>query len=370
MAVPQPANTVQEDLLERVLAREVRETPWLDRSAARSLLNCNGFPLPWKGRWQYSDFLALVDDALSLDGTCDALEASQDVEVRRLDQQVTGLQKVELGSSDGVGEFPLIDINGLLFRSGSKILATTTTGRVKVSDASGSVDRHLATVEPNANLTVEETFQAGNRVTLCHVRDNAKLEYELTMPQGEGIGYHCLVVWLAEGSTFDLHLASKGATVRRNDVIVNVIGERATATLSGGWFVDGSDHLDSQVYMNHRIGGSHSEQSFHGVVDDRARSVFSGFIHIDRNASATEAHLTNRNISLSAQARAHAQPELEIYTDDVICSHGATTGYLDADSLFMLRSRGIGEESARAMLTKGFLRQVVHSNGGSALLNL
>ena len=122
--------------------------------------------------------------------------------------------------------------------------------------------------------------------------------------------------------------------------------------------------------MNHRVGNTHSEQSFHGVVDDRARSAFSGFICIDRDANASEAHLTNRNIALSPLARAHTQPELEIYTDDVICSHGATTGYLDADSLFMLRTRGIDEESARSMLTKGFLRQVVHSEGGTSLLNL
>ena len=370
MAVPQPANTLQGDLLERVLAHEVQETPWLDRSTSKSLLNCNGFPFPWKGRWQYSDFRALVEDALSLEGAHNALQSSHDVDVRRFDQPETEAQTMAFGSSDGVGDFPLIDINGVLFRSGTKLSSIAKTGSVKVNDANGSVDRHLVSIEQDAGMTVEETFKTGNRVVLCHVRDNAKLEYELTMPHGEGIGYHCLVVWLAKGSTFELHLASKGAQVRRNDVIVNVVGENANATLSGGWFVDGSDHLDSQVYMNHRVGGSHSEQSFHGVVDDRARSVFSGFIHIDRNASATEAHLTNRNIALSTQARAHAQPELEIYTDDVICSHGATTGHLDDDSLFLLRSRGIGEESARAMLTKGFLRQVVHSEGGTSLLNL
>ncbi len=370
MTVAQAAGSTHGDLLNRVLAQEVRETPWLDRTPSRTALNSNGFPLPWKGRWQYSDFLTLVEGALELSETRDSLESSHDVEVRRLDQPENGGQLVELGSSDSLGDFPLLDINGLLFRSGTKLLATTKTAHASVSDAAGSVDRHLMSVAQNACLNVEEKFESGNRISLCHLRDDATLNYELTMPQNEGVGYHCLVVWLAEGSTLNLHLASKGSKIRRNDVIVNVMGERARATLSGGWLVDGNDHLDTQVYMNHRVGNSHSEQSFHGVVDDRARSVFSGFIRIDRGASESEAHLTNRNIALSPQSRAHAQPELEIYTDDVICSHGATTGQLDDDSLFLMRSRGINEESARAMLTKGFLRQVVHSEGGTSLLDL
>lgn len=370
MEVPQPASSTHGDLLNQVFAQEVRDTPWLDRSVSRTALNSKGFPLPWKGRWQYSDFLTLVEGALALSQATDSLESCQDVEVRRLDQPAASAEKLALGSSDGVGEFPLIDINGLLFRSGTNLCVTTTSARATVSDATGSVDRHLVSIAQNASLHLEEQFESGNRVLLCDLRQDATLNYELTMPHNEGVGYHCLVVWLAEGSTLNLHLASKGSKIRRNDVVVNVMGERANANLSGGWLVDGGDHLDTQVYMNHRVGNSHSEQSFHGVVDDRARSVFSGFIRIDRGASASEAHLTNRNIALSPQSRALAQPELEIYTDDVICSHGATTGQLDDDSLFMLRSRGIAEESARAMLTKGFLRQVVHSEGGTSLLNL
>ena len=370
MPVAQAAGSMHGDLLSRVLAQEVCETPWLDRTASRTALNSNGFPMPWKGRWQYSDFLTLVDGALDLSEAGDSLASCHDVEVTQLAHPENGAQRDELGSSEGVGDFPLIDINGLLFRSGTKLLATAKTARASISDASGSVDRHLVSITQNASLQVEEGFESGNRVVMCHLHEDASLDYEITMPQNEGIGYHCLVVWLAEGSSLNLHLASKGSQIRRNDVIVNVMGERANATLSGGWLVSGSDHLDTQVYMNHRVGNSHSEQSFHGVVDDRARSVFSGFIRIDRGASASEAHLTNRNIALSPQARAHAQPELEIYTDDVICSHGATTGQLDDDSLFLMRSRGVAEEAARAMLTKGFLRQVVHSEGGTSLLDL
>ena len=370
MAVTQTAVAAQGDLLNRLLEKEVQETPWLDRSASRSKLNCAGLPMPWKGRWQYTDFQALVEDALTLDGSEDALQACDGIEVNRLDQPSSEAQAIDPNTNEVVSEFPLVDVNGLLFRSGTKLDTTAQSARLSITDATGSVDRHLISVAEDANLQVEESFRSGNRVTLCYVRQNATLEYELTMPRSEKLGYHCIVVWLAKDSSLKLHLASKGSQIRRNDVIVNTIGKNASATLSGGWLVDERDHLDTQVYMNHRVGSTHSEQSFHGVVDDRARSVFSGFIRIDRDASASEAHLTNRNIALSPLARAHAQPELEIYTDDVICSHGATTGHLDADSLFMMRSRGIDEDSARAMLTKGFLRQVVHSEGGTSLLQL
>lgn len=370
MAITQSAKAVDGDLLTRVLAQEVRETPWLDRSASRDLLQHTRFPYPRKGRWQYSDFRAIVEDTLTLTKASDTLDSSHGVEVQRLDQATGSARVTELGSSDGVGDFPLIDINGLLFRSGTCVAATAKSSRITLSASARTVDRHLVTISQDGSLEVEDRFESGNRVLLCDVQDGATLNYELTMPQDDGIGYHCLVVWLAEGSSFNLNLASRGSHIRRNDVIVNVIGKSAQATLSGGWLVNGNDHLDTQVYMNHRVGDSRSEQSFHGVVDDRGRGVFSGFIRIDRDASASEAHLTNRNIALSPQARAHAQPELEIYTDDVICSHGATTGHLDGDSLFLLRSRGISFQSARAMLTKGFLRQVIHSEGGTSLLEL
>lgn len=370
MAALQSADTVRTELLSRVLAEEVMDMPWLDRSSARSVLREHGLPFPGKGRWQYSDLRALVEDAMTLDDAHEALGSVQNVEIRHLDRRASDAQMIELGSSDGVGELPLIDVNGLLFRSGTKLLADGNASRVAISDATGSVDRHLVSVVQDATLQLDERFESGNRVVLCRVRDSATLNYDLTMPSTDGVGYHCLVVWLAEGSTLNLHLASQGAQIRRSDIIVNVMGRNASATLSGGWLIENRDHLDTQVYVNHRIGQSRSEQSFHGVVDDQARSTFSGFIRIERDANETEAHLTNRNIALSPQARAHAQPELEIYTDDVICSHGATTGQLDDDSLFLLRARGIGEQSARAMLTKGFLRQVIHSESGTALLSL
>ena len=370
MAATLTANEARGDLLKRVFAQEVQETPWLDRSNSRSELNGGGLPMPWKGRWQFTDFQALVEDALTLNSTSDALQSCDGIEVRHLDQPASDALTIQSGSSDSLDRYPLIAINGLLFRSGVKLNTTARDARATISDSTGSADRHLMTVAQNTNLHVEESFQCGNRVSLCYVRENATLEYELTMPKDERLGYHSIVAWLAEGSTLKLHLASKGSRIRRNDVIVNVVGKNASATLSGGWLVDDRDHLDTQVYMNHRVGSTHSEQSFHGVVDDRARSAFSGYICIDRDASASEAHLTNRNIALSPLARAHAQPVLEIYTDDVICSHGATTGHLDDDSLFMMRSRGINEASARAMLTKGFLRQVVHSEAGTSLLQL
>ena len=370
MVATQTATVANGELLTRVLAQEVRVTPWLDRSKTRSTLNSVGLPIPWKGRWQYSDFRALVEDALTLEASEDALQSCDGVDVSHLNRPTSSAQKIELDSSDSLGDFPLIGVNGLLFNSGTKLDTSEQVSRVTISDVTGSADRHLMTVTQNTNLQVEESFKSGNRVVHCYVRENATLEYELTMPQVEGLGYHCIVVWLAADSTLKLHLASQGSRIRRNDVIVNAIGKNASATLSGGWLVNDRDHLDTQVYMNHRVGNTHSEQSFHGVVDDRARAAFSGFICIDRDASASEAHLTNRNIALSPLARAHAQPELEIYTDDVICSHGATTGYLDADSLFVMRSRGIDEDSARAMLTKGFLRQVVHSESGTSLLQL
>ena len=372
MVTPQPAVTSQAELLRRVLAQEVRNTPWLDRVESRTALNRRGLPLPRKGPWQHSDVVALVTDALTLEGNANALTAAEGVESFLLDRTSTATPLASLGSSDGIGEYPIIDLNGLLFRAGAKLRvdASAKDAHVSIGDASGTIDRFLLSVSCGASVNLNEYFACGNRVLFCRVRNGARLDYQLTLPKSYGAGYHCLVVWLGDGAVFNLNVAGRGGSLRRNDVVVNIVGKDAHATLSGGWCLQEREHLDTQTRINHRIGASASTQTFHGVVDDYARSAFSGLIHIDRDANGTVAHLTNRNIAISPNARAVTQPDLEIYTDDVVCSHGATTGQLDDEAVFLLRSRGIGLVNARAMLVKGFLRQVVGSETGAVLLDL
>ncbi len=373
MSVQRPiGDASRKALLDRVLTNIPQHMPWLDRTACIEALKQNGLPMPGKGSWQHSDLVALCEDTLSLSGESSSVESSTEVEISPFTQDRSTIPLMPLTSSSDIGSFPLLDFNGLLCRSGTSIRTKqhSTDASALLRDATGTIDRHLVFLGEDHHLHLQERFETGNRVVLVRVQDKARLEYDLTLPPHSGIGYHCIVIWLGNESTLNLRLSARGSKLRRNDIVVNLIGRDASAKLSGGWFLHGREHLDTQLTINHRIGGSKSNQLIHGVVDDHGRATFSGFIRIDREAMASEAHLTNRNIALSPNARVNAHPELEIYADDVVCSHGATTGQLDEDALFLLRARGIDESAARTMMIHGFLKQVIESEQGAELLNL
>ena len=372
MTVAPNAEVRRQELLQALNSREASNLPWLDRRIAHEALAKSGLPYPGKGRWQYSDLTTMVQEALLYQGDQIGLEDTRAVDALPLSDEDLQNSVVSLGTSEIDDGFQMVDINGLLFRTGSRILthAQKTSARVTLNSVASTVDRHFVTVNPHSSLHLDETFENGNRVLICRVRDRATLDYEIHMPRAESIGYHGVVVWLGEGATLNLHLAAQGSQLRRNELVVHFVGQDAQASLKGAWQLKGKEHLDSVVCVRHRVGTGLSEQSFHGVVDERARASFTGLIRIDRDAAATEAHLSNRNISLSEDARAISLPELEIYTDDVVCSHGATTGQLDRDALFLLRSRGLSEHKAREMLVNGFLREVVTQPTGKSLFGL
>jgi len=145
----------------------------------------------------------------------------------------------------------------------------------------------------------------------------------------------------------------------RNFVSLDLAEPRAKAHISGLYLVDRNQFVDNQILANHASSDCHSNQLFKGILDDEARAVFSGAIKVHRDAQRTQAYQNSKNLLLTPQAKVNTQPHLEIYADDVKCSHGATIGQLDANSLFYLRSRGISEKSARQLLMHAFADEVV-----------
>ncbi|MDR4987524.1 MAG: Fe-S cluster assembly protein SufD [Bacteroidales bacterium] len=127
----------------------------------------------------------------------------------------------------------------------------------------------------------------------------------------------------------------------------------------GLYLVDGKQHVDNQVFIDHTAPDCFSNQLYKGILDDEARAVFSGKVLVRRNAQHTQAYQNNKNILLTDDAKANTQPHLEIYADDVKCSHGATVGQLDPDAMFYLRSRGLCERTARQMMMIAFAGEVV-----------
>jgi Fe-S cluster assembly protein SufD len=129
--------------------------------------------------------------------------------------------------------------------------------------------------------------------------------------------------------------------------------------LNGLYLVDGRQHVDNHMRVEHAKPHCSSHELYKGVLDGKGRAVFNGLIHVHPGAQKTDAKQSNRNLLVSREAVANSNPQLEIYADDVKCTHGSTVGQLDEDAVFYLRSRGIGEEAARSLLTWAFASDIV-----------
>jgi Fe-S cluster assembly protein SufD len=155
------------------------------------------------------------------------------------------------------------------------------------------------------------------------------------------------------------HSLLLGGGLVRNNVHPVLAGEGGECLINGLFVGNGSQHLDNYMYVEHASPHSSSRQFYNGILDDHAHGVFHGRIVVHKNAQKTDAKQTNRNLLLSDDAQIDTKPQLEIYADDVKCTHGATIGQIEENALFYLRSRGIDEISARRLLLAAFANECV-----------
>ena len=150
-----------------------------------------------------------------------------------------------------------------------------------------------------------------------------------------------------------------GGQLSRADIIINFNGKSSTALINGAYIAGNNQHIDNHILANHAHAMTHSSQNFYGVIGNKGCAVFNGKALVHKGAFDTNANQYNHNLLLSENAEINTKPELEIYTDDVKCSHGTTVGQLDEDAIFYLRSRGIPKELAKQLLTKTFITRIL-----------
>lgn len=155
-------------------------------------------------------------------------------------------------------------------------------------------------------------------------------------------------------AAFDL-----GGALVRNDIAIDIAGSGASVDLYGLYLASGQQHIDNHTRVDHRVGPATSTEEYRGILTDRARCVFNGKALVHKGADGTDARQANHNLLLSDRAEIDTKPELEIYADDVKCSHGATVGQLDKAALFYLRSRGLDRDEATQVLTRAFAATIV-----------
>ena len=200
-----------------------------------------------------------------------------------------------------------------------------------------------------------------NTVTKVIMDDASILNHYKIQQESPG-GYHIANTSTCQGrdSILTSHFISLGGRLVRNDINSDLNRPGASIFLNGLYMTTGKQHVDNHTLVNHLHPHTRSEENYRGVLDGYSRGVFNGKVVVHKNAQKTDAKQSNANLLLSDQAEIDTKPELEIYADDVKCSHGATVGQLDENMLFYLRSRAIDEETARSLLTYAFAEDVIN----------
>ena len=269
----------------------------------------------------------------------------------------------------------LVNLNSALAQDGlfvyipDNVVAEMPMQLVNIIDSDQGLftqTRNLIILGQNSKLTFlqcddslidKNSFKSS--VTEVIISDNAHFEhYKLQNKDISSTLINTTFFNVAPNATLNSSLITFNAGNIRNEIIVNLNGEKSQASLSGLYLIDKTQKVDNQVLVNHNVPNCLSSQTFKGILDEEAEAIFNGHIYVAIDASKTEAYQSNRNILLTDKASIINKPFLEIYNDDVSCSHGSTTGQLDTEALFYLQSRGICEKNARLLLMYAFADEI------------
>jgi Fe-S cluster assembly protein SufD len=198
-----------------------------------------------------------------------------------------------------------------------------------------------------------------NSVAELSLARDARLEHVVLQQEGpDTLALGAIALQQEAGSHYTSHSLALGGRLARLEIRANLAGEAAHCALRGLYLGRDRQLLDHHTTIDHATPHTTSDELYKGILDERAHGIFHGRVHVWPNAQKISAQQTNRNLLLSDLALVHTKPQLEIFADDVRCSHGATIGQLDPDELFYLRSRGIGERDARALLSFAFASEI------------
>ena len=247
------------------------------------------------------------------------------------------------------------------------VFCTTSHTATVRGDPVMSSPRSMVHAGPNSRVTIIETHVGigdaptyTNAVTKITLDAGARVDH-VVMQNMPTAAFHLDVVDVVQAahSTFSSHAFSLGGAIARHEARVLLDGEHAHVALSGLYLPAGAQYHDHPVMVEHRAPNCTSSQRYHGVLDERGHGVFNGRIVVQPTGGGTDATQSNKNLILSDQAEIDTRPRLEILADDVRCAHGATVGQLDREAIHYLRTRGINQATARAMLTFAFANEMV-----------
>jgi Fe-S cluster assembly protein SufD len=274
---------------------------------------------------------------------------------------------------------PMVALNSAMMTDGVMIDVANGTVLTQplhiVHIASGTVPaamftRSMLRLGKDAGVTLVESYIAANGAKnyqahdslIVAIGDNSRLDHvRLVEDSGEAVNISSAVVTLGAHAHLNAFGMTSGAGVSRYQATITFAGEGSRVETNGVNLLNGKQHADTTLFLDHAVPNCASREVFRAVVDDRGHSVFQGRIVVRPHAQKTDAKMMTRALLLSDDAEADNKPELEIFADDVTCGHGATTGALDESLLFYLRARGLSAKEAQALLIQAFVGEAIES---------
>lgn len=375
-------------------------TPWVAalREKAAAAFRAQGFPTRKIEAWHFTDLGMMARSAFTealtpVDGSVElpASHASRravfvdgrfredlsETPVQSLGANLSAAEGL-LGSVARVDDVPLAALNTMLFEDGALIdlPAGEDGGTIELLSIIEANDRpiavhprHVIRLGKGATLVlIERAIGRGegrylhNPVVEIVLEEGAHLTHARIQQEGkDGIFLSTVFAKAAAGATYDSFLLHAGAKFSRSEAHVSLDGPKAMAHLNGAQLLSDGQFGDCTTFLDHAAPDCASRQTVKTVLAGKSRGVFQGKIHVHQVAQRTDGYQMNQALLLSDQAEINSKPQLEIYADDVKCSHGATVGELDENQLFYLQTRGIPQATARSMLIEAFLEEAVES---------
>ena len=324
------------------------------REKAFDFFTWNGFPTPRDEEWKYTNVAAVVSGQWSV---VSEMTGSDDTDfLGQFNFERNGFAALNLAFADvKVVRIPKDT-------SLSEPIEFTFTGE----EGEATFPHLLVIAERGCKATIVETYASEVRsfsdaaIQVIVEDDAAVTHYRVQKDSPEAFNYGVTEVSLGRGSSYNSTNINLGGALSRHDIEVKFTAEGGEAWVDGLYMIGGSQHHDTHSIIDHTVPNCLSHQNYRGVLNDRSRAVFNGKVFVRENASGTDAQQQNKNLLLSNDARVDTKPQLEIFNDDVKCSHGATVGQLEEEELFYLLTRGLPETLARNLLTYGFAEEIIN----------
>jgi Fe-S cluster assembly protein SufD len=402
---------VNMELLQAAVAAMPADSLTAVRQSAASRFVRDGFPTIGDEDWKYTNLSAVADlsnawldnfpESVSTNEIPDAakahldhLEAAIDAHwlvvsggrILPIDNDVMALPggevefrslSEEIPENGLLAEDSITRFNAALLRDGNwiRVLAGSRLDKpigFLMIDSSGiapsvTQSRFVIDIGANAEINIIQAYwsdqgsdQFANVVTELDLAQGAHANVvQIQESADDQVLISTLVSRLHGDSVFNHNSYDLGGKLVRNDVKIDIAGAGAECTLSGLYLAKEGQHIDNHTRVDHRVGPARSSETYRGILGHRSHCVFNGKAIVHVGADGSDANQANHNLLLSDQAEIDTKPELEIYADDVKCSHGATVGQLDKQALYYLRTRGLDKDEATAVLTRSFASSIL-----------